>query len=235
MTYNIMDGGGVGPTDPTGEWCCGPPRGCCNAPGGNRLPRILEVIEAADPDIVGIQEAYLWQLDNQAVARQVATELGMNYYIGESADPNGAHVVLFTRLDIIEAESYPGHFEARNPRGALHAELVTDGGLSLHVFVVHLKDEASEVSFLVEQMSPHLDGLALLVGDMNFVDPGDLASILHDADWCHPLAEQQFIDQIWTSPALESCVQPGPRIPPELTEGTSDHRPVVVEIGIYPP
>jgi len=235
MTYNILDGGVVGPTDPTGEGCCGPPRGCYNAPGGNRLPRILEVIEAADPDIVGIQEAYLWQLDNQAVARQVATELGMNYYIGESADPNGAHVVLFTRFDIVEAESYPGHFEAFNPRGALHAELVTDSGQSIHVFVVHLKYQASEVSFLVEQMSPYLDDLALLLGDMNFTDPGDLASILRDAGWRHPLAERQGIDQIWTSPALESYVQAGPRIPPELTEGTSDHLPVVVEIGIYSP
>lgn len=25
MTYNIQDGGGVGPTDPNGPWCAGPP------------------------------------------------------------------------------------------------------------------------------------------------------------------------------------------------------------------
>ena len=23
MTYNILDGGGIGPTDPTGPWCAG--------------------------------------------------------------------------------------------------------------------------------------------------------------------------------------------------------------------
>jgi endonuclease/exonuclease/phosphatase family metal-dependent hydrolase len=237
MTYNILDGGGIGPTDPQGEWCCGPPhrRGCCNAPGGNRLPRILEVIKFADPDILGIQEAYLWQLDNQAIAREVAAELGMNYYIGESENPDGAHVVLFTKFDIVEAESYPGYFEAINSRGALHAELVTHSGQPIHTFVVHLKAWDSEVPFLVEEMSSYLDNLTVLLGDMNFVDPSNWASMLREAGWCHPLAEQQGIDQIWTSPALAPHVQPAPPIPTELIVGTSDHTPVVVEIAIYSP
>jgi endonuclease/exonuclease/phosphatase family metal-dependent hydrolase len=235
MTYNILDGGGEGPTDPMGEWCCGVPRGCCKSPGGNRLPRILEVIKAAAPDILGIQEAYLWQLDNQAIARDVATELGMNYFIGESESPDGAHVVLFTKFDIVEAEGYPGHFEARNPRGALHAKLIINNGQSIHVFVVHMKYEASEVSFLIEQMNPYINDLTLFMGDMNFVDPSELASMFHDAGWQHPLAVTQGIDQIWTSPALKPYVQPGDKIPFDLLKGTSDHYPVVVRIGIDPP
>jgi endonuclease/exonuclease/phosphatase family metal-dependent hydrolase len=237
MTYNILDGGGAGPTDPMGPWCCGPPhrRGCCNAPGGNRLPRILEVVKFADPDILGVQEAYLWQLDNQAIAREVAAELDMNYFIGESESPDGAHVVLFTKFDIIEAESYPGYFEATNPRGALHAELVTHSGEPIHIFVVHLRAWDSEVPFLVEEMSPYLDNLTVLLGDMNFVDPSNWASMLREAGWCHPLARQQGIDQIWTSPALAPYVQQAPPIPAKLRVGTSDHAPVVVEIRIHSP
>ena len=236
MTYNILDGGGVGPTDPKGDWCCGPPRGCCNAPGGNRLPRILEVIRRGDPDILGIQEAYLWQLDDHAIAREVAAELNMNYFIGESGSPDGAHVALFTKFDIKGAESYPTEFSASNPRGALHAELVTHSGQSVHVFVVHLKREApQEVPVLVKEMSPYLGSLTVLLGDMNFEDPSDQASVLREAGWYHPLAEQQGIDQIWTSPALAPHVQPALPIPAELTAGTSDHLPVVVEIGIPSP
>ena len=240
MTYNIENGGGVGPTDPSGPWCCGPPpRGCCGAARGNRLPRMLEVIKAADPDILGIQEAFLWQLNDDAIAREVAAELGMSYLIGESGDPNGAHVVLFTRLDIVHAEGYPGCFETGEEpgraRAGLRAELVTDSGRTLHVFVVHLRPYAPEVSFLLEQMRPYLDDTTLLLGDMNFTDPSDQAAVLRDAGWRHPLAEYQFIDQIWTSPALEAHVQPGPLIPVDLTVGASDHPPFVVRIAIDGP
>jgi len=237
MTYNILNGGGVGPTDPNGKWCCGPPpRGCCGAMGGNRLPRILDVIKAANPDILGIQEAFLWQLDDEAIARQVAAELGMNYFLGQSGDPDGAHVALFTKFKIARAENYPGSFETGDEpgraRAGMHAELITASGLTLHVFVVHLRPYAAEVSFLLEQMRPHRDDLTLLLGDMNFTDPSDQASALRDAGWRHPLARQQFIDQIWTSSRLESYVQPGPWISPDLIRWTSDHAPYVVTIGI---
>jgi endonuclease/exonuclease/phosphatase family metal-dependent hydrolase len=233
MTYNILDGSGVGPTDPEGPWCCGPPAlGCCHAAGGNRLPRILEIIRLADPDILGLQEAYLWQVESHGIARDVAAELGMDYFIGESESKGGAHVALFTRFPIVAAESYPGHFEALNPRGGLHAELVTGSGQHLHVFVVHLKYQPDEVSFLLEQMQPFFDFPAVLMGDMNFTDPSELALMLHDAGWRHPLAHQQYIDQVWTSPQLEPNVRPGAQISPKLTMGASDHAPVVVEIGL---
>lgn len=239
MTYNIENGGGAGPTDPNGRWCCGPPpRGCCGAGGGNRLPRILEVIRAANPDILGIQEAFLWQLDDEAIARQVAAELGVNYFIGESGDADGAHVALFTRFDIADAENYPGAFETGDEpgraRAGLHAELITDSGRTLHVFVVHLRPYTAEISFLLEQMRPYLNDLTLLLGDMNFTDPSDQAIMLRDAGWKHPLAKGQDIDQIWTSPALELYVQSGPWIPPDLIRGTSDHPPYVLTIGIPP-
>lgn len=239
MTYNIENGGGAGPTDPSGDWCCGPPRrGCCGAEGGNRLPRILAVIRAANPDILGIQEAFLWQRDDDAIARQVARELGMNYSIGQSGDPDGAHVALFTRFQIVQATNYPGSFETGDEpgrtRAGMHAELLTPSGLTLHVFVVHLRPYAAEVSFLVQAMGPYLDGYTLLLGDMNFRDPSPQAIALYDAGWRHPLVWQQSIDQIWVSPALEPYVQAAPLIPFDLTRGASDHSPYVVKITIPP-
>ena len=235
MTYNIQDGGGTGPTDPDGPWCCGG-RGCCGASGGDRLPQILQVLKAANPDILGIQEAYLWQLDNSAIARRVAAELGMNFYVGQSQSANGAHVALFTRFAITRAQAYPGHFEGNKadytPRAALHAELATPDGQTIHVFVVHLKFQVAEMLYLVQQMAPYLNSSTLLLGDMNFRDPSEMADRLRGAGWRHPLADPRRIDQIWTSPSLEPFAQPGPAIPPELTTGASDHRPVVVDLRL---
>ena len=193
------------------------------------MPKILEVIRNANPDILGIQEAYLWQLDNQAIARQVATDLGMNYFIGESG-ANGAHVVLFTRFQIVKAENYPTYFSELNPRGALHAEVVTRSGQKIHVFVVHLKMGETDVSILLDMVNPYLDDNTVLMGDMNFVDPSGPASLLHKAGWLHPLREQQGIDQIWVSAALAGNVQPAPPVAGKLTAGASDHSPVVVRI-----
>lgn len=236
MTYNILNGGGAGPTDPNGDWCCGPPRGCCGAEGGNRLPRIVEVIRAADPDILGIQEAFLWQMDDDAIARQVAQELGMQYFVGQSGNPDGAHVALFTKFQIVKATNYPGSFETGDEPGSaragMHAELLTPGGLTLHVFVVHLRPYGAEVSFLLQEMSPYLDDYTLLLGDMNFLDPSPQAIALYNAGWKHPLVWQQSIDQIWVAPALGPYVQTAPMIPSDLTRGTSDHAPCTVKVTI---
>ena len=235
MTYNILNGAGVDTLFPGNkEWVerQGYP--------GNRLQAVLEVIETADPAIIGIQEAHQWEIGNPCVAAQVADELGMNYFIGESIDPSSgfASVVLFTKFDIIDAESYGTQFT----RAALRAELMLSSGQSMHVFVVHLDSTSAEIRmrelmFLVDEMSQFTDGLTVLMGDMNFLDkdyaPYDSQSaILRKAGWCHPLSASQDIDQVWTSPVLEPYVQLGPEIPYALTSGASDHRPVVVKVGL---
>jgi len=60
-------------------------------------------VKIVDPDILGIQEAYLWQLNDEAIVRECADKLGMSYFIGQAANPNGAHVVLFTKFKIKNA------------------------------------------------------------------------------------------------------------------------------------
>jgi endonuclease/exonuclease/phosphatase family metal-dependent hydrolase len=62
MTYNILAGGGT--LLPDERYI------------GNRLPLILSIIKSVNPDILGIQEAHLWQLRNDAIAREVATDSG---------------------------------------------------------------------------------------------------------------------------------------------------------------
>ena len=231
MTYNILKGAGADAVAPGNkEWAAqlGFP--------GNRLPTVLEVIRTADPDILGIQEANQWNLGSPPVARRVADQLGMDYFLSVSTNPESgfASVVLFTKFDIKEAESYSSHFS----RAALRAELVTPAGKSIHVFVVHLDGASDHVreaesAFLVGEMQAYVDDFSMLIGDMNFLDrPTSIGAILRQAGWSHPLGPSQNIDQIWTSSVLQPHVQPAPDIPSELTSRASDHRPVAVEIGI---
>ena len=235
MTYNILNGGGAGPTDPNGPWCCAG-RGCCGAAGGNRLPLLLEIMKTADPDILGVQEAYLWQQDNDAIARQVAQELGMNYYIGASGIPDGGHVVLFTKFKIIEARNYPDHFTSPVIRGCLHAVLTTDGGNTLHIFVVHLRPDSTvedETSFLAQVAEPYLNDLTIIMGDMNFSETSSQASRLRESGWRLPVATG--VDHIWVSPKLAPYVERGSSLNHFNLAAASDHDPVIAEISIYPP
>jgi len=248
MTYNILAGGGVGPTDPNGSWCCDVVGGCCGNKGGNRLPLLLEIIKAANPDILGIQEANLWQQDNDAIARQVAHELGMNYYIGASGNPDGSHVVLFTKFRIIEAQNYPDHFTSPVPRGGLHAVLTTDGGNTLHIFVVHLRPDSiteDEILFVSQIAQPYLNDLTIIMGDMNFGVTSTQADCLRKTGWELPIFRE--VDQIWVSPKLSPYTYPSNwltsyvegEIDPEPLQSkysiASDHFPVVTTIDIYSP
>lgn len=247
MTYNILMGAGADTVSPANkEWAAraGYP--------GDRLPRVLEVIKTADPDILAVQEAHQWDIGSPSVAQKVADELGMNYFIAESNAKNGEHVVLFTKFDIKEAESYPPPIT----KSALRAELVTPSGESIHVFVVHLshvsyQTRMVELLFLVGEMEPYINDLTMLMGDVNFCDNPWLqflsfllgakararhrrgamqAAILKEEGWRH--CSGKGLDHIWASSRLAPYVQLGHKIPSELTSSASDHRPVVAKIRI---
>lgn len=237
MTYNILTGAGVDTVPPWGQKYAAQ-----KGFPGNRLSKVLEVIKAADPDILGIQEADGWDKGSPSVAQKVADELGMNYFIAESK--SRADVVLFTKFDIKEVESYPTQFASP----ALRAELVTPSDQAINVFVVHLhatdkKINYQELSFMLGEMESYIDDLTILIGDMNFFYVWGLKRLVEHvlmiaphvtdlcgAGWCH--CAGQDLDQIWTSPVLEPYAQPGPKIPSELTRGTSDHMPVVARVRI---
>jgi endonuclease/exonuclease/phosphatase family metal-dependent hydrolase len=231
MTYNILKGAGADTVDPGNK-----EQAAQHGFPGNRLPTVLEVIRTADPDILGIQEAHQWNMGSPPVVEKVADELGMDHFLGLSTNSESgyASVVLFTKFDIKEAESYTSHFS----RGAVRAELVTPAGNSIHVFVVHLDGTSHDIreaesTFLVGEMQAYVDDFAMLIGDMNFLDrPTGIGAVLRQAGWSHPLGSSQYIDQIWTSSVIQPYVQSGPDIPSELTSRASDHRPVVVEIGV---
>ena len=223
MTYNVMAGAGAADPNPVD-------------PDEYRLPKIMEILKTANPDILAIQEATSWDKLNPPVVQQVAEELQMNFYfLGESG---GMPVALFSKLEIKEAENLPDPFSR-----AIRAELIAPNGESIYVFNVHLssgdhENRLEQLIFLVEEMDRYRDKAVILMGDMNFPDPdpyNGLHSILYDAGWCHPWASQHHIDHIWTSPFLAPHVQPKITLDYELSLDLSDHPPVAHDINIYFP
>jgi len=206
----------------------------------NRLPGLMSFFQLVKPDILGIQEANGWNRGTPTVARQVAEQLDMNYYLAEA--PDDFHVVLLTKFRIVAAETLSGTegnttFETMR---ALRATLLTPGGQTLHVFVAHLDPFSTEIrqyqiEALIDQMEPYQEQIAILLGDMNFCVGSPEYTTLRQTGWRH-VALATDIDQIWISPAASWASEP------ILLFGSfavnfrdmSDHLPAGAEIHLYP-
>jgi endonuclease/exonuclease/phosphatase family metal-dependent hydrolase len=225
MSYNILYGAGATP-----YW---EQRAANQSPfsyPGNRLPDVLEVIRAAEPDIVGIQEAAGWASQTPPIVQQVADSLGMRHYLAET--PSGLHLALLTRFELVEAENLSAQI---GNIGALRATLaLTETGQLLHVFVVHLDPfsaatRSQQINRLIQEMAPYLESPTILMGDTNIAcvnqpDQCEEYRLLNQAGWQLVMKEKYVINQIWTSPALAESVEeiafPG------ATFEVSDHLPV---------
>lgn len=224
ISYNVLYGAGADP-----DWERAAAKLSPFSYPGNRLPAVLEVIKAAQPDIVGIEEAAGWDKESPPRVQQIAAELGMNYFLATTH--SGLHVALFTRFKIVEAENLS---ERMGNVGALHVQLAAPDGQPVHVFVVHLdpfsaKTRAAELATMTALMAPYQQLPTILLGDMNFFCLADSPNcqefpVLSQAGWKLAQAGPYKIDQIWTSPAL---AQPVETITfPGATFDTSDHLPV---------
>lgn len=229
MTYNVEYGAGVDPAERAIMERANPTR------AGNRLDRVISVIKFVNPDILGIEETCSWDKNNEAVAKQVAKELGMHYYLAKSGKSR-FNVALFSKLPIVSAKGFPDHFS----RAALQAEVKLPDGRTLNVFVAHfnlLRDKESqlqEIGYLAEQMKPHSADLAMMMGDCNFGYGirKESTDALSASGFVIAPPVGKRIDQIWTSSPLATDIKEGGKIPAKLTDGTSDHRPTVMVIGI---
>lgn len=231
MTYNVLYGAGVNAEDEriANRWSSGKYH-------GNRLERVISVIKHVNPDIVGIQEACSWDKDDEAAAKQVAGELGMNYFVGQSARSR-FHVALFSKFPIVSARNFPDQFS----RAAIEAEIKLPDGRLLHAFVGHFnlprsgKEQLEEIQYLAKQMKPYADDLGVFMADANMTyRQGEDTTDALRASGFLIAPSIQGIDQIWTSKPLSAQVKAGPSIPSALISGVSDHRPSVVVIGIPP-
>ena len=230
MTYNVLYGAGVDAKEEqiANRWSSGKYH-------GNRLERVISVIKSVNPDIVGIQEACSWDKDSESAAKQVAKELGMNYFVGKSGRSR-FNVALFSRFPIVTAKGFPSDFS----RAALQAEIKLPDGRPLYAFVGHFNpwdagQKLQEIQFLAQQMKLYADDLGVLMVDANMAyrEGKDTTDALRASGFLiAPFVKG--IDQIWTSRPLSGSFKAGPNIPSDLTTGVSDHRPTVVVISIPP-
>src|SRR5688572_19049265 len=162
MSYNILFGAGATP-----DWEKNSANLSPYPYPGNRLPAILSVIRAAQPDIIGLQEVAGWEREPWPLVERIAADLGMNHFMARS--PSGLNVVLFTRFQIIEAEDLSKQV---GNVGALRATVVDDSGQLIYVFVVHLdpfsaETREHELGVLTGIMAPYLYSPTVLMGDLN--------------------------------------------------------------------
>ncbi|MDR7273744.1 endonuclease/exonuclease/phosphatase family protein [Catenuloplanes atrovinosus] len=147
MTYNILNG------------------------GGSRLDDLLGIVDARRPDLLALQELRGWDRAGARVTTRVAAALGMTAHLARAT--LGMPVAVLVRP--------PGrvlrHRVIRLPlhHAASIVEVATDRG-PLTVTSAHLNPFSGsrrrhEAARLVRDTRP-ADGMALLMGDLNALDPG---------------------------------------------------------------
>ena len=243
MTYNILAGGR--PTDSRYgyDWY--------------RLDEIIDLVSDVDPDILAIQEAHGWESDMEILSEA----LQMPYCAWSTAEEwGGSTLMLFSKFEVIEVEDWPDSFAI----GAMRVAVQLPSEDVLQIFDVHLTPNvegvnstfvrSQETRTLIDLMEPYSNGLAVLVGDLNFrafeferyqkcpscfygetegrIRPGILLS---EAGWCLVASEDALggLEQAWVPSAMQDAVQELEiGMENEELERLSDHFPIIVECAL---
>jgi endonuclease/exonuclease/phosphatase family metal-dependent hydrolase len=220
MAYNIQDGAGVG----TGR--------------AGRLNDILSLVQQADPDLLGIEEATGWAEGSSSAADKLAAALGMSYYLAPV--PSGRHLILFSKFPISDTQNLS---EQIGETGALRAVVTLPGGQRLNVAVVHLASDNMTVvqpcqfDKLRRLMAAQPGAPSILMGDVNSRSNSPAWDYLTQGGW--ELAQYEGSDNMfvlsaqewkrericfWRSPSNGTCIN-------DL--GISDHLPVAAAVSFY--
>ncbi len=216
-----------------------------------KLPEVTPILQAYNADVLAIQEANGWNLDDFAIAKQVASDLGMEYVYcpGDAAlvDQNGnTHdLILFSKLEIKNSETYSNVSNC-----LIRAELATAGGASVQIFATQINPNFAEVGCvnienIVKAMEPFTGGQAILMGDMTIPPPGVIMGYSDSEIACPPLleaagltffADVSQVDHMWVTQSmldLQSYELPKvaaePFMPKNIMRNISDHAPLAVD------
>jgi endonuclease/exonuclease/phosphatase family metal-dependent hydrolase len=162
------------------------------------LDRVAEVIRAASPDVVALQEVERFRRrtggDDQPAL--LGKALGMHHAFAavrdhrhdDGHDDAGYGIAVLSKHPIAARHHFNITYgSAREPRGCLHAALDIGGGSPLHVFCVHLGLRYRERHFQMERIlseeivNSHRygDGPRILLGDFNNWWPVQSARAVH--------------------------------------------------------
>jgi endonuclease/exonuclease/phosphatase family metal-dependent hydrolase len=209
----------------------------------DHIPKVAEVISAAGPDVVGLQEVHCRTRASRVdQGAQLAELTGMNLAFGRSCSMDGGDYgnAILTRGTVLRSHVYPlpGSGE---PRSVLQADIGLDRG-EFTFFVTHLAawgrllrvarlKQVAELGDITARGSlPHV-----LVGDFN-VPPGaeELRVLLAHGhlricgagnEATFPMTRQR-LDYVFCDPRWECANSEVVR------RGPSDHWPVVVDLRV---
>jgi len=132
------------------------------------LETIIEEIEDADPDIIGLQE-----VTTDINIKDLADKLNMNYYFAEAGDTNEGNLLL-TKYPIIHTEAIElPLIDGTRPRVLIKAEIEIKDQI-FYIFITHLSrydkpiDHWNQASFLASIISQTSLYNIILMGDLNF-------------------------------------------------------------------
>lgn len=256
MQYNVLIGGAVTP------WCKQIRLEYDGWEGESTFEDAIEIIRAADPDILIVNEACDWKIPH--ISDYIVNKLDMNeFFIGEDFIGGVAPVALFSKYEIIESDSlrYSEQITEETIFRGIKAKVLTSKGNELIIIGVHLnpspgKDDYSEykkeqAKWLAELIMPIQDENIILAGDMNdtyfVLNPilgevglSGLGSKGINQRWeSEPHAS---IDLIYISPSLKFSgwsqdieFYEALEANQILWSSISDHNPEAAIIGVYPP
>jgi endonuclease/exonuclease/phosphatase family metal-dependent hydrolase len=217
----------------------------------DKLPVITSILKAYNADVLSIEETNGWQLDDFAIAKQVASDLGMEYIYCASGsttlDKNGNtfDMVLMSKLEIKSSETY-----ADVQNCLIRAEVVTPDGGTVQVFATQIDPNfdataCKNIENVVKVIKPFSAVAAILIGDMTMPPPNIKLGYPVSQVECPPLLEAAgfsfFADisraeHLWatqTMLAKKSYVLPNASKEPFVSKTTlrnaSDHSPLAVD------
>lgn len=148
------------------------------AGGKRRVDQLSNMISSAQPDIVGIIEAY-----NPQTIKEIAQRLGMHYRMSESDTRYYKdQIAILSHLPILETHSH--YLPNRYVSSLLEACIQDEHGHELTIFITHLTSafhrsrggdaiRRHEVQSILRIMASKKGTPHLLMGDFNAIAPGD--------------------------------------------------------------
>jgi endonuclease/exonuclease/phosphatase family metal-dependent hydrolase len=226
MTYNIHFG-----TNPKGQL---------------DLEALARIIEAEEPDVVGLQEVSRGWIINGSVDMLVwlANRLDMNLYFGPASDTQWGNGVL-TRIPVIEQSYHALPTEdLLLKRGFIHSRLIGIDGQEIDLIITHYHNPADggDIRELQSRaILDYVDGMSpsIMMGDLNaehgmaeidmlvnggYEDVLDLTGV--EPGFTNPVPEPfRRIDYIFITPDLEASAAVVPY------SEASDHLSIAVNLG----
>ncbi len=205
--------------------------------------RIVEVLQALDADIIGLQEVDMRLLvDGRPQLEFFAQSLRVTAIAGASVQDHRGHFgnALLTRLPVQAVRRIDLSVRRFEPRGAIDTNMLL-GDLPIRVVATHLGLSAAErrlqVRYLLHALDAGQNGAAcIILGDFNEWKPGGGALRALDRRFGRAMPLRTFpsrfpllpLDRIWVWPPpaqhrLHAYASP-------LTRLASDHLPIRAEV-----